>query len=73
MHFVCLKLQLEYLRAKLLVEAASADDGFRHLVGITVGRGTTVLQVALLVLGAPSGDTDTGATVRNTCGEIVDG
>jgi hypothetical protein len=50
----------------------SLNDDTGNLVGISVGRGATVLKVTLAVLGDLAGDTDGATTVGNTVRELVD-
>jgi hypothetical protein len=50
----------------------SLNDDTGNLVGISVGRGATVLEVTLAVLGDLAGDTDGTTTVGNTVRELID-
>ena len=57
----------------LLVEDSGADDHLSDHIGVTVGRRTTVLQIALALFAHLPGDTDTGSTVCYAGRETVDG
>lgn len=50
----------------------SLNDDTGDLVGISVRRGATILEVTLAVLGTLAGDTDGATTVSNTVRELVD-
>lgn len=54
------------------VEETRADDGFRHRIGVAIGRRPTVFKVTLLLLADNPGNADTGAAVGNASGKVVD-
>lgn len=68
---VCLVFVLKRLISSF-VEETCADEGLCHSVRITVGRGPTILEVALLLLAHSPGDTDAGTTVGHASGELMD-
>ena len=57
----------------LLVETTGLDHDSRDLVGVAVGGGSPVLEVALLLLSHAAGDPDGAAPVGHAGREVVDG
>lgn len=56
----------------LFFQYGCPDDNLGHRVGVTVGRWSSVLQVAVSVLGHLSWDSDAGSTVSHSGGEVMD-
>ena len=54
-----------------LIKHRGAHYGLCDDVGVAVGRGPSVLQVALSVLAHLAGDADTTAAIGDTCRERV--
>ena len=63
--------QISILLEVLFIQAASLDKNVTDLVGIAVGRRSTILKVATLILSNISWNSDRTTSVGNTSREVV--